>query len=529
MKKLLAILLTALMLLTSVAALAENTYEPGEYTLPIVSEPLTLVWMGRDSEDAGTSFNNGNALIWNEIMKETGITIEWDVVPNAEYRQIMDLRLASPTGLPDIVCLQGTADGAHLVKYYEEGLLVDITEYLEYAPNLQRLFETYPAYKDAITLPDGAIVALGDLNASNYRVNMPQIRYDWMEKLGIESVSNADELYEAAKAFMEQDPNGNGEADEFGFVAGSMNEYRQLGSLFGLSLITGSGWHVEDGVVVNELVSEEYRDFLTWMNKAYTEGLIPKDFASVDSATKDARIASDVAGIVCRQGATTMLEWNNPTNSVQVNAPGSVWIPLAPKADENYTPVYPLELTASIWRSYAITTDCKDIIAAVRLMDYMLYGEGYYLNTCGIEGLNYYLEDGYVVTIDGWKDKLQGSEFIGTNYFARITADDRQLAGLLSPYLKEDTELRDWSKERLDDAIEIVYTTFQPPIPTNDEAVEIARLTGDMTTYRDEMFVKFVTSETPLSEYDNYVQNYNQLGAERIREIYQSGYDAKNK
>lgn len=531
MKKFLVVVLALLMVMSS-AAMAANTYEKGEYTLPIVSEPTQLVWMGRDSESAGTSFLNENALVWNEIEKATGIDIVWDVVPNAEYQQIMELRMASLSDLPDIVCLQGTADGAHLVKYYNEGIIENLTDLInDYAPNIQRLFETYPAYKSGLTMPDGAIVAFGDANVSDHRGNAVQIRKDWLDKLGLEDVKNADELYEAAKAFVTKDPNGNGEADEYGFVAGSLFEYKQLGSAFGLSLCTGSGWVVEDGTVVYEWVTDDYKDFLTWMNKAYTEGLIPKDFQSVDGSTKDSRIATDTAGIVCRQGITQMVDWNNPTNSVQTNTPGAKWMPVGFVADEKYDPCYPLELTASIWRSYAITTECSDKIAAIRLFDYMLYGEGYGLNTCGIEGLNYEMKDGYVVNIPNWQQTLEDTtSFIGTNYFARITADDRQMAGLLADYLAADEELKAWTIESMDKVVDIAYVTWQTPIPTNEQAIEISTLTGDMDTYRDEAFVKFITGDLSIEkDWDAYVANMETLGYGTIRDIYQQGYDAQNK
>ena len=531
MKKVMAFALV-LMLTLSAATLAENAYEKGDYTLPIVSEPLELVWMGRDSESAGTSFLNGNALAWNEIQNQTGITIKWDVVPNEEYQQMMELRMSSLNDMPDIVCLQGTADGAHLVRYYNEGVIENLNDLInDYAPNIQRLFADYPAYKSGITMPDGAIVAFGDANVSDHRGNAVQIRKDWLDKLGLDEVKNADELYAAAQAFVTKDPNGNGKADEYGFVAGSLFEYKQLGSAFGLSLCTGSGWVVHDGTVVYEWITDDYKDFLTWMHNAYVEGLIPKDFQTVDGTTKNSRIATDVAGIVCRQGINQMVDWNNPTNSVQTNTPGAVWMPVAFVADDKYTPCYPLELTASIWRSYAITTECTDKIAAIRLFDYMLYGEGYSLNTCGIEGLNYEMKDGFVVNIPNWQDNLEDpSAFIGTNYFARLTADDRQMAGLLADYLAEDEEKKAWTIQCMDNVVDIAYVTWQTPIPTNEQALEISNLSGDLDTYRDEAFVKFITGDMDIeAQWDAYVSNMESLGCTTIRDIYQQGYDAQNK
>ena len=91
MKRILAVILALAMLLTCAAALAENTY------------PLT---------DSGETFKliirmrplHGNAdemELFKRMEDLTGIHIEWEQIPQAEYDEVKDLRLGSNKNLPE--------------------------------------------------------------------------------------------------------------------------------------------------------------------------------------------------------------------------------------------------------------------------------------------------------------------------------------------------------------------------------------------------------------------------------------------
>ena len=501
-------------------------YEKGEYTLPIVQEPVELTWMGRDCEEAGKSFMSNPSVVWEEVEKQTGIKIKWDVVPNAEYKQIMQVRLSSQSDLPDIICLQGESDGTFLMQYASDGIMMPLNDLInDYAPALVQLFEDYPDVKNSITLPDGQIVALpSEVTTSKYRVRVPKIRKDWLDKLGLPEVTTMDELLSAAKAFVENDPNGNGEADEMGIIAGGWQDYRQLGMGFGLSLVTGSGWSVQDGQVTYEFISEGYRDFLEWMHTAYEEGVIPKDFMTGTGDIQNERIASDVAGIRARDGLTSIFGDLEPEGSIQQNTPGAVWMPINFKDTEEYKVAIPQEAPAVIWRSYGLTKDCKDPVAAIRLFDYLL-GEGRFVSSSGVEGVTYNMVNDRVVPISDWRDKVDSTYFLGDSYAPKISGDENNLGGLETEFMQANPETRDWCYNITTEIAERTYVPFQPPIPTLEDGKEISRIYGDLNTYRDEMFTKFVTGEQSLDTYDQYVEQMRALGCDTVRDLYQNAYD----
>lgn len=506
---------------------ADTGYAEGNYTLPIVKEPLEIVWMGRDSEDAGKSFLTNKTIVWEQLTEKTGISIKWDVVPNAEYKQVMQMRLGSKKDLPDIMMLSGDADGSYLIKYADEGILIPMNDLIEkYAPNLKKMLDDNPAYKQAVTLPNGNIVALGNLNASSLNTKSLQIRKDWLEKLKLGEVKTADDLMNVAKAFVNDDPNGNGQKDEFGIMGGGINDYRQIGSAFGLSLVTGSGWSVRNGKVTYEFIIPEYKAYLEWMNKAYSEGLIPKDFQTANGDVMTERNSKNLLGIRARDSLTEFVNYNNPENSTQKNTPGAVWMPVNFEGDGV---VYPTESVAALWRTYGITNNAKDPIAAIRLLDYIIAGEGSTDMMYGIEGVTYNLVNGKPVMVDNVKDVIGSDKFMGSDFAPKIYSTVNQEAVFEQKYLNDDATLKQWSIDKANAVASKATAPFQPPIPTAENAATIANLFGDLNTYRDEMYVKFITGETKLSDFDKYVNQMKELGADKIAALYQEGYDKLNK
>jgi putative aldouronate transport system substrate-binding protein len=72
-----------------------------------------------------------------------------------------------------------------------------------------------------------------------------------------------------------------------------------------------------------------------------------------------------------------------------------------------------------------------------------------------------------------------------------------------------------------------------PPITLSpDESTRYSNIMSDVRTYVDEMTVKFIVGQEPLSRYDNFVRTINSMNVSRAVEIYQAAvdrYNARNK
>jgi putative aldouronate transport system substrate-binding protein len=68
-----------------------------------------------------------------------------------------------------------------------------------------------------------------------------------------------------------------------------------------------------------------------------------------------------------------------------------------------------------------------------------------------------------------------------------------------------------------------------PPIlHTSEESTELAKITNDLTTYVDEMMLKFITGQEPLSKFDEYMERLRALEVERAISIKQAALDRYN-
>jgi len=63
-------------------------------------------------------------------------------------------------------------------------------------------------------------------------------------------------------------------------------------------------------------------------------------------------------------------------------------------------------------------------------------------------------------------------------------------------------------------------TSFTP-----EEAKDMSKISADTTTYRDEMFVKFIMGAEPLDNFDKYVEQLKKFNIERGVQIQQDAYN----
>ena len=144
----------------------------------------------------------------------TGVKINYYAIDDGSVGEKVNIMLASGD-MPD--AFLSTVNETQVVSNLP--LFVPLNEYLneENAPNLMKMFETYPELIDMITQVDGNIYTLpiGDFsNPDNQGEGIQVINKAWLDKLGLEMPTTTEELYQVCKAIKEGDPNGNGEADE---------------------------------------------------------------------------------------------------------------------------------------------------------------------------------------------------------------------------------------------------------------------------------------------------------------------------
>lgn len=283
MKKTLAFVLLAVMLLTISGAAGAEVAAPG--TFPITTEKVTLKVFA-PSIPTIIDLATNKFTLWYE--ERTGVHIEWITAPQESASDVLNMMLAG-NDLPDIILGVQVSPSTEELYGTAEKMFVPLNDLIDqYAPNFKAIMEARPEVKAQITALDGNIYALPSLQDC-YHCSYSQkmwVNHDWLKKLNIEPPTTTEEFYNMLVAFRDQDPNGNGLKDEIPLIGAKENEgwYQSVTGFILNAFVYDSGVYnavkdyvTKDGVVDTSINKDGYREGLRYLNKLYTEGLIYPD------------------------------------------------------------------------------------------------------------------------------------------------------------------------------------------------------------------------------------------------------------
>lgn len=361
---------TALLLMLAVTASADGIVYNDVGVKPVVKEgDVTLTIAMTQSADVVDYETNWLTGYMSEIL---GGTVVCDVWPATDAETKLTLMVTSGNELPDILTF-GATDWATRNTYADAGALLNLDEYFAEGSEYSKLF--YERCEEAGVDPqnalsqvrslDGSIYAfpLYDMKLPNIYSNRAWINQDFLDAVGMDAPTTIDELTEVLKAFRDNDPNGNGIADEIPLTgtkdwSGNGNALVWLQNMF--IYMDGSAYRfnrmdLTDGKLDVVYDKDEYREFLKYVNMLVSEKLL--DMASFTQDTTEMRkgLQADVqtVGMMC-----------GSANGFGDNI-GS-WQPLEqPKGLNDVQQVtYWKQNMAASW---VITSDCDNPEAAIRL------------------------------------------------------------------------------------------------------------------------------------------------------------------
>ncbi len=144
---------------------------------------------------------------------------------------------------------------------------------------------------------DGKIYAIPNIYPEQGTRNGLGFRTDWLKKVGLSAPTTPEEMDKVLQAFTEQDPDGNGKNDTYGYTCANWFQ-------FAFSFITGAYdsylglWYIGvDGKLTYGSVAPGLKDGLTWLQKWYKAGWIdPEMLTSGDWGSYFGKINSGKAG-----------------------------------------------------------------------------------------------------------------------------------------------------------------------------------------------------------------------------------------
>ena len=371
MKRTLALILAALLALTTVALAQGDASAPFEETFTFsLIEPLSQQ-------------EEGN-MIDRAIEEALNVKIERTLVPNSGYEDKLNVLLASAK-LPDLVQMRGNVDNAWITQ---EAIL-PLNDLLDkYGQDYLKAWEGVEPY----LYDDGkTIYSMKRRDAFTFGYSNC-IRQDWLDKLGLEMPTTLDEYIEVLRAFKTKDPNGNGLADEIPYVAGT-GALRTFAEAYGLL----GNMYLQDGKVVTQYDSEHFFPYVQKMAELYAEGLIDMEFSARTDEVRAELMAADQGGSSFANGnamteITQALRANGKTDALL-----SVLLPIEGPGGRHIGGRNPGG------KALCITVSAKEPEKLMHYMNFYWTEKGIELTNFGIEGVTFTRnEDGSRTLLPGY-------------------------------------------------------------------------------------------------------------------------------
>lgn len=213
------------------------------------------------------------------------------------------------------------------------------------------------------------------------------INKGWLDKVGLDVPTTIEEFYEVAKAFKEQDPDGNGEDDTYGFYVAEpygTNTFGYIARGFIDCDVWGGTW-VEDGNggITQFAVSPEAKEAFRFIKKCYDEDLFNKNFVNeIDAQGKveDLLVQQKIGMTDLSQPATVI----NKMKEAGVELDLAYLPPLTVDGRQGTLPH-----SGGYWSFHMIPRTCSNIDKVLEILEWALTKEGREITLYGMDGQHY--------------------------------------------------------------------------------------------------------------------------------------------
>ncbi len=418
-----------------------------------------------------------------------------------DYKNQLNVRMASGN-FPDLFGV----DKAAIKQYIQQGLLLDLTPYLDKELKPVKDFIGVDSIKKATF--DGKVYAIAKAPTIPYSTFW--IRKDWLDKLKLQTPTTYDELLAVSKAFTEQDPDGNGKKDTFGLTGGKLGTFAPFFGGYGVGYY--AEFYVKDGKIVNSLYEPGMKDALTMMNKFIASGSVDPELMANTGNQHLEKAIKGQAGIIYTDWAS--IAKDQPMEQIKKVNPNAQWVQLAPPKG----PAGAIESSFDIGNAGALFAlpktlekDPVKLKKVFELLNYVSGKEGSQLVQFGQKGKHYNLEGDKVVPTE-----LMGKE-AGYTWLYQFTG--RPELSYLQVKFAPQSAYIDFANKQ--ERIKALNGFLISPDGYNH---------ADAFRFIEEEFTKFVYGKRPISEYDAFLKtlettmNYKTLLDSAQKQLQALGY-----
>lgn len=446
----------------------------------------------------------------------TGCSIDFNMLGEATAEEKTNIMLASGD-MTDFYTGLGSY-GNNLTGAIHDGILFDMAPMLEeYAPDYKALLDSDAELAASATNPDGTISMFVSQAADVVEKGI-LIRQDWLDKLGLEAPTNREALEDILHQFQSEMGASMPILMNFGLETGLSGSFNV--SYAGMRSMDYQLTEPNGKEVVACFASENFIEYLVYLNHLYNDGMITDDFMSTgrEYGNWESSYYSGKCG-VWSDGFREL----DPANRSNADDPNYM---VSPIALTDYDCHVAERSTASMNGMLFLTTACEKPELAMEMINYCYTTDGRHNGLYGMEG------EGYTLTDDG---KVQLTENLTNNpnwslnnallwYGAAQwmpTCTDMEYYELIGA--KESIDgIKYWTDNGGDKAMKL-----PAGVSLSAEAnTEFNNLASDVLTLFSEGAVRVVTGALDEAGYRALIEDANGMGLARMTELYQEAYDA---
>lgn len=451
--------------------------------------------------------------IWEYMSEGSGATLDITAIPDSEAGSKYPLMFAARDTLLDVIAFSSNTQ--HM-KYAGQGIIA-LDDLSAYMPN-------YNAWKNSLskdeydivvkprTLSDGKIYYTpGTGREGKTRMRAWLYREDIFKKNNLKVPETFDELYDVCKKLKSIYP------DSYPLCTRSAAYWFDVpGSSFDKWWQTEAYYDFDDEEWRWGATEETALEVVTFYKKMIDEGLMPADFVTMNNSTWEEMVLTNRAFIMPHLQLridyfNQLAAKNNPKFKIQAMKP-----PVA-NVDKGASMVERGDVEM-IGFSIPDTGRGEGIANAAKFLDWMYTDEAMELVSWGKEGETYEIVDGKKKFITDDKgtppNTMYGFQLYGT--FCRLDP-------LAAEAVQTETTLE---SEELIVEHTLPYHPVSLWLGFNEEERDILDVyKGACHTYTQEMLIKFVLGQEPISNFDTFVETLKEMGVDEVLSAYESAYN----
>lgn len=494
---------------TDDSAIKEETEQGFEYdgSAPVTEEMTTLTWLCTNS---GSKDYDWESKTWiHELCTRANIELDIELIDKSVYEDVVLPRLAAGNDLPDVMQMP-TEDQD--MTYIDSGLFYNLTDFYEkYAYNLNVIFAEYTNLKAEMTTPSGQIYYFPSVAPSLKQQQVLLVTKNYIDTLDAEVPESLDEFYDLLIQFRDTDMNNDGDTtDEIPLFIRS-GKLNNNSGMWGIDLV--SHYTVdENGELFYSFTSDQYKEFLIFFNKLYTEGLMNSDFSSANSDIQKNLYANNRIGIMLQYMGLAVDQSYKFNENWDPDADEFEVIPMKPLSGATPDPYYVGR--DNLRAFFGINADSEKALEAFCFMDYVMGADAYYLREFG--------------------DECEVDESTGIVYANDVEewTLNRNTYGFNFKGLPAAEQFILFSRSKEYDKLVPVMAEYTRPLTVNfsfllENEIDVTnKYITDLKTYAEEMETAFIIGTKSIKDdWDDYVTQCEELHSGDLLEVYSAIYN----